>query len=65
MYKISKLDSQVIFEDFGHWSPRKGLVDRRQLRILSRRRRNLHGMVIKSAIVLLNNESINQMDDMR
>lgn len=65
MYKINKNEKQLILEDFGYWNYSSGLEDKRELKILSRRRRNLQGNVLKGALVLTNEDSINHMEDMR
>lgn len=48
---------------FGYWNDSSGLIDSRETRILSRRRRNLNGKVLKSIAVVTNNDSIGHLDD--
>lgn len=52
-------------EMFGHWDDKMGLSDLRETRILSRRRRNLKGKVLKSTVILIKNESINELDTLK
>lgn len=61
MYQIGNGDS-LIYEEFGHWSYEKGLLDLRKSRILSRRRRNLKGHRLIAATVFLEKGSENYPD---
>lgn len=56
---------QFIDEIFGHWSYENGLSDLRESKIISRRRRNFRGQVLKSVQVVTKNESINLLDDLQ
>lgn len=40
-------------------------MDLRETRILSRRRRNLNGKILKSIAVVTNNDTINHLDDIK
>lgn len=54
-----------IDETFGYWSNENGLTDLRESRILSRRRRDFRGKILKSTLIVTQNESISQLDDLR
>lgn len=56
---------RFISEVFGYWNENGGLLDLRITRILSRRRRDLQGKILKSTVILIKNESISQLDDLR
>lgn len=64
VYKIDK-NSPFINERFGYWNQEIGLIDLRETRILSRRRRDFRGKVLKSTLVLTKNQSIHKLDDLR
>lgn len=57
--------NELIVEHFGYWDYDKGLDDRRGTTILSRRRRDLQGRLFKSSMVLLNKNSINDLENYR
>lgn len=61
VYKIS-VGTPLIYEEFGSWSPGGGLIDLRTTRILSRRRRNLHGHEFKATTVFMQEGSEKFMD---
>lgn len=52
----------MIYENFGVWSSKDGLVDFRTSRVLSRRRRNLNGHRFIAPTVFQKNGSENHMD---
>lgn len=54
-----------MLEQFGYWSSNDGLTDLRETRILSRRRRNLNGKILKSIAVITDNKTIGHLDDMK
>lgn len=60
-YRISK-GRPLIFEVYGSWSEETGLVDSRQTRILSKRRRNLQGQQLVAAGVFMKADSVNHID---
>ncbi|XP_055295194.1 uncharacterized protein LOC129564966 [Sitodiplosis mosellana] len=51
VYKIAK-ETPLLYEDFGIWNQKEGLIDLRTTRILSRRRRNLQGHQFKASAAL-------------
>lgn len=57
----------MIYENFGYWSLQTGLVDIRTTRILSRRRKNLKGHLLKAPMVFphANSEKHLDLDDYR
>lgn len=66
VYKLDEEQTNFTRETFGYWSSENGLVDLRETRILSRRRRNLRKKVLKSTLIVVNtNSSINHLDDLR
>lgn len=64
VYRIG-IKKPFIYEEFGVWSYENGLSDLRTLHILSRRRRNLHGHVLKATTVFMENggENYTDLDD--
>ncbi|XP_031630864.1 ionotropic receptor 75a-like [Contarinia nasturtii] len=64
VYKIDK-ESHFINETFGYWNVENGLTDLRVTRILSRRRSDFRGKVLKSTLIVTKNESIDQLNDHR
>lgn len=56
-----------MFENFGHWSFKDGLVDIRSTRILSRRRRDLmgHRLIAPTVFVQKDAEKHLDLDDYR
>lgn len=63
IYKREQAPQLVTVEHFGHWSRHERLQDERQTRILSRRRRNLMGMNFNTSMVILNNDTLNHLND--
>lgn len=61
VYKIAK-NSTLIYEEFGLWNPKDGLVDFRNDNILSRKRRNLQKHQLRAATVFMENGSENNTD---
>lgn len=61
VYKISE-EKSIIIEEFGSWNPDKGLSDKRETRIVSRRRRNLRHHQFKVADVYIYEGSENHLD---
>lgn len=64
VYKIDQNQS-FIHEKFGLWTVDNGLIDLRETRIISRRRRDLRGKALKATVVLLHKDSIHQLTDLR
>lgn len=65
MYKIDKQQLDFIQETFGYWNYDGGLTDLRESRILSRRRKDLRGKVLKSIMVISKNETLEKLDDIK
>ncbi|XP_031617482.1 glutamate receptor 3-like [Contarinia nasturtii] len=61
VYKVA-IGMPLIYEDFGLWTKKDGLIDLRTTRILSRRRRNLQGYQLKATTVFMNEGSENHTD---
>lgn len=64
-YKIDRNQENFVTETFGYWDNEIGLSDLRPTRILSRRRRNLQEKILKSSVILIRNESINELDTLK
>lgn len=65
VYKIDRHQSNFISEPFGWWENGIGLTDQRETRILSRRRRNFRGKLLKSTLVLVKNDSVAHLDEIK
>lgn len=57
--------AKSVHEFFGQWNLRDGIQDNRPSRILSRRRRNLHGHLLGVSMVVTNNDTLNHLTDYR
>lgn len=64
VYKVDE-QSPFIHEIYGYWSIEQGLTDLRETRILSRRRQNLRGKVLKSTLVLTRNDTHKHLGDLK
>lgn len=60
-YKIGREDP-LIYEEFGSWSPKTGLIDLRTTPIVSKRRRDLRGHRLVVATVFMDKGSENHTD---
>lgn len=60
-YRISE-GQPIISEEYGSWDTTVGLLDIRKTRIVSNRRRNLHGHQLVAASVFMNSDSVNHVD---
>lgn len=65
MYKIDRQQLDFISETFGYWSNDGGLTDLRKNRVLSSRRKDLRGKVLKSIIVITQNDTLKKLDDIK
>ncbi|XP_063914754.1 glutamate receptor ionotropic, delta-2-like isoform X2 [Zophobas morio] len=59
------IDGPLLLENIGTWSFDQGLIDNGYEKITYKRRRNLMKTILKSSIVLTNNDSINHLTDKR
>lgn len=64
VYKIEPF-SETIYETFGYWSVKTGLVNLMKSKVLSQRRRNLRRKILRASVVLLQNDSVNHLTDYR
>lgn len=62
-YKVEPSSTEIHYEHFGEWNPVNGLIDERKVKIISRRRRNLHGKLMTVSYVHLNKASRNHLAD--
>lgn len=65
VYKVDQYQLDFIPETFGYWNNDAGLTDLRESRILSRRRKDLRGKVLKSIMVVTKNETLEKLDDIK
>lgn len=64
MYKIDKFHEHFLSEPFGYWNTKNGLLDLRETKIVSKRRRDLREKVLKSIIIITDsNSSIGHLGD--
>lgn len=56
-------NSNLTFEEFGKWNEHDRLLDTRPSRIISRRRKDLQGTLLNTAVVIVNNDTLNHLDD--
>ncbi|KAJ6631760.1 Ionotropic receptor 75a [Pseudolycoriella hygida] len=63
-YRIDPLN-ETIYEPFGQWSAEKGFVNSRVTKVVSQRRKNVQGKLIRGSAVLLSEDSINHLTDYR
>lgn len=63
-YKIGK-ESSLIYEEFGRWSEATRLVDLRETRVLSKRRRDLQGhrFIASTVYIKEGQENLTDLDD--
>ncbi|XP_077287723.1 ionotropic receptor 75a-like [Arctopsyche grandis] len=61
IFKRRKNLNTIVWEDFGYWNKKTGLVDTRLSRITAIRRLNLQKTPLISSVVILNPDSINHM----
>lgn len=62
-YKVEPTSTEIHYEHFGMWNSENGLVDERKVKIISRRRKNLHGKQMTVSYVHLNKASRNHLTD--
>lgn len=63
-YKIDKDNSgEIYYEHYGSWSKKTGIIDERQVRVISRRRSNLRGKLITTSYVHMNKSSRAHLTD--
>jgi hypothetical protein len=62
-YKTELTSGELKYEHFGKWSPLLGIIDEREIKINSRRRKNLHGKLMTVSYVHLDKNSRNHLTD--
>lgn len=62
-YRTEPKSGEIIYEHFGLWTPHSGLIDEREVKINSRRRKNLLGKLMTVSYVHLDKASRNHLSD--
>lgn len=65
IYKREQTPHELVMENFGNWSEEEGLHDARETRVLARRRRNLMSFNFKASMVIIYNDSLNHLTDLK
>jgi hypothetical protein len=65
IYKREQTPEELVMEHFGNWSEEGGLHDVRETRVLARRRRNLMQFNFKVSMVIIHNDSLNHLADLK
>lgn len=65
IYKREQSPQIFVVETFGRWTKQRKIQDARETRILSRRRRNTMGMNFMTSLVILHNDTVNHLHDLK
>lgn len=65
IYKREQSPQELVTEGFGNWSKDEGFHDARETRVLARRRRNLMQFKFEISMVIIYNDSLNHLSDLK